>query len=422
MANNFAEAFLGARDRAQDRVRQQAADQRTQQTFDLQMQGAQQKQQTDQREALYNLASGYKSYIAQNPTGGQQYYERFLRPSLAGLGLGDSGPYDEASVNQVADQVIAAYRPQTAQAALAPRVVGDALVDSTGKVLYQSPQKQDYQWSDRAGAWIPRPMAPQASSGVDPSGQAYNIEPGLSPEDMEAVQADIAASGQQNAYRLPPRAQGGLQAIPVSGISPKVDEAPAETFGQPQAVTGPDGRVQYVQFGNRGGTREVQGYSAPPTDRDAKPPTEGERKAATLLQRLTGSLAQLETAVREDPSAASPNLGAEAARRLPFVGEAAANTITPAARQRVEAAQLDILDAALTLGTGAAYTREQLEGYRRSFFPQIGDSDSTIKDKQARLNNVIQAARIAAGRANPENPERPNAPANNGSWTIQRVD
>lgn len=422
MANNFAEAFLGARDRAQDRVRQQAADQRANEQFDLQMQGAQQKQQTDQREALYSLASGYKSYIAQNPTGGQQYYERFLRPSLAGLGLGDSGPYDEASVNQVADQVIAAYRPQTAQAALAPRVVGDALVDSTGKVLYQSPQKQDYQWSDRAGAWIPRPMAPQASSGVDPSGQAYNIEPGLSPEDMEAVQADIAASGQQNAYRLPPRAQGGLQAIPVSGISPKVDEAPAETFGQPQAVTGPDGRVQYVQFGNRGGTREVQGYSAPPTDRDAKPPTEGERKAATLLQRLTGSLAQLETAVREDPSAASPNLGAEAARRLPFVGEAAANTITPAARQRVEAAQLDILDAALTLGTGAAYTREQLEGYRRSYFPQIGDSESTIKDKAARLNNVIQAAEIAAGRANPENPERPAAPARNGQWTIQRVD
>lgn len=224
MANNFAEAFLGARNAAQDRVRQQAVDQRQQQAFDLQMQGAQQKQQTDQREALYNLATGYKSYISQNPQGGQQYYERFLRPSLAGLGLGDSGPYDEASVNQVADQVIAAYRPQSVQAGLAPRVVGDALVDSTGNVLYQAPQKQDYQWSDRAGAWIPRPMAPQARSGVDPSGQAYNIEPGLSPEDMEAVQADIAASGLQDAYRLPPRAQGGLQAIPVAGIAPRVDE------------------------------------------------------------------------------------------------------------------------------------------------------------------------------------------------------
>lgn len=419
MANNFAEAFLGARDRAQDRVRQQAADQRTQQTFDLQMQGAQQKQQTDQREALYNLASGYKSYIAQNPTGGKQYYERFLRPSLAGLGLGDSGPYDEASVNQVADQVIAAYRPQSAQAGLAPRVVGDALVDSTGKVLYQSQPKAEYQWSDRAGAWIPKPGA----QGGDVTRGSLEADAALANDLIRAgvPEAQVDAFLKSRGERTQTPAQG-LSAVPVAGIGPKVDEVPAETFGQPQAVTGPDGRVQYVQFGNRGGTREVQGYSAPPTDRDAKPPTEGERKAATLLQRLTGSLAQLETAVREDPSAASPNLGAEAARRLPFVGEAAANTITPAARQRVEAAQLDILDAALTLGTGAAYTREQLEGYRRSYFPQIGDSESTIKEKAARLNNVIQAAEIAAGRANPENPERPAAPARNGQWTIQRVD
>lgn len=127
--------------------------------------------------------------------------------------------------------------------------------------------------------------------------------------------------------------------------------------------------------------------------------TEGERKSATLLARLTGSLAQLEQAVGEDPSAASPNLLASGVGAV--LGNTAANAITPANRQRVEAAQLDILDAALTLGTGAAYTREQLEGYRKSYFPQIGDSPSTIADKQDRLNNVIAAARIAAGRAAP---------------------
>jgi hypothetical protein len=84
---------------------------------------------------------------------------------------------------------------------------------------------------------------------------------------------------------------------------------------------------------------------------------------------------------------------------LPVVGEPIANVARPEARQQVEDAQLDILDAALTLGTGAAYTREQLMGYRRSYFPQPGDKPKNIIDKKARLDTILRAARIAAGRA-----------------------
>jgi hypothetical protein len=126
-------------------------------------------------------------------------------------------------------------------------------------------------------------------------------------------------------------------------------------------------------------------------------PTEGERKAATLLQRMQSSEAQLEEALKLDKTAAKPGLASAALRGVG--AETLANTVTPESRQKVEAAQLDILDAALTLGTGAAYTKEQLEGYRKSYFPQLGDKPSTIKDKQDRLNNILEAARIAAGRA-----------------------
>jgi hypothetical protein len=136
--------------------------------------------------------------------------------------------------------------------------------------------------------------------------------------------------------------------------------------------------------------------------------SEGERKAATLLQRLEGSQRQLQSALAKNPGAAKPELLASAIRgtTLPLVGqvpgaETLANTVTSEARQRIEAAQLDMLDAALTLGTGAAYTREQLEGYRKSYFPQLGDDPQTVKDKQDRLQNVINAARLAAGRAAP---------------------
>ncbi len=125
--------------------------------------------------------------------------------------------------------------------------------------------------------------------------------------------------------------------------------------------------------------------------------TEGERKAATLLQRMQGSEAQLEAALKLDKSAAKPGLVSSGLRSLGM--DTVANTVTPENRQKVEAAQLDILDAALTLGTGAAYTKEQLEGYRKSYFPQLGDKPQTVKDKQERLNNVLSAARIAAGRA-----------------------
>ena len=135
-------------------------------------------------------------------------------------------------------------------------------------------------------------------------------------------------------------------------------------------------------------------------------PTEGERKAATLLQRLQFSQSQLTQALTDNPNAAKPNVFASAVAKL---SEPLANTLTSEDRQRVEAAQLDILDAALTLGTGAAYTKEQLEGYRKSYFPQIGDGPKQIKDKQARLENIISAAKIAAGRAEKLVPQVPGA-------------
>jgi hypothetical protein len=128
--------------------------------------------------------------------------------------------------------------------------------------------------------------------------------------------------------------------------------------------------------------------------------TEGERKAGSLLTRLRGSQQQLADVTAKNPDAASPNFIGQA---LSSIGmESAGNLVTSGDRQRVNAAQLDLLDAALTLGTGAAYTKEQLEGYRKSYFPQIGDSPETIRDKEERLKNVIASAEVAAGRAEPQ--------------------
>ena len=125
--------------------------------------------------------------------------------------------------------------------------------------------------------------------------------------------------------------------------------------------------------------------------------TESERTAGFLLQRIRDSQRQLASATEADPDSAKPGLAQEALRKVG--GETAANAITGENRQKVEAAQLDILDAALTLGTGAAYTREQLQGYRKSYFPQIGDKPANVKEKAERLQNLIRAAEVKAGRA-----------------------
>jgi hypothetical protein len=127
-------------------------------------------------------------------------------------------------------------------------------------------------------------------------------------------------------------------------------------------------------------------------------PNEGERKAATLASRLNFSVGQMNEAIGLDPKAALPNTAAEIARfvsRTDFLP----NKINTEQRQIVEAAQEDILDAALTLGTGAAYSREQLAGYKKAYFPQIGDSPTTVKSKQDRLTNLLESAKVASGRA-----------------------
>jgi hypothetical protein len=127
-------------------------------------------------------------------------------------------------------------------------------------------------------------------------------------------------------------------------------------------------------------------------------PSEGERKAATLASRMNFSVGQMMEAVGKDPSAAKPDTMAEAARFL-SQSDWLPNKLNSTQRQIVEAAQEDILDAALTLGTGAAYTREQLAGYKKSYFPQLNDDADTVKSKQARLQNLLETAQLASGRA-----------------------
>lgn len=132
-------------------------------------------------------------------------------------------------------------------------------------------------------------------------------------------------------------------------------------------------------------------------------PTEGEKKTATLAGRLEQSLTDLQKIEEQNPKALSPEVTPSLLQSglLSYIpgAEMIAGKISSSDRLRAEAAQLDALDAALTLGTGAAYTREQLRGYSKAYFPQIGDTPDVITEKNARFANIVRLARSQAGAA-----------------------
>jgi len=159
------------------------------------------------------------------------------------------------------------------------------------------------------------------------------------------------------------------------------------------------GMVQDFAWNPKTNTREPAGEPYRPVTPQTGNVTEGERKAAALGTRLDAALTSLNAITGTAPDAVKPGL---IERGLEGVGmEAAANTVRSSERQQADAAQLDALDAALTLATGAAYTKEQLQNLRKAYFPQIGDSEDNVAAKQARFETIVKTARIAAGRAEP---------------------
>lgn len=183
----------------------------------------------------------------------------------------------------------------------------------------------------------------------------------------------------------------GAGSGPVYGPPPKAD--PYKDAAERRAQE--DQQFQREKFGWEKQKFEREQSSSGP---DGKL-TQDERTAAFLATRVAGGIKDIAEALKDNPDAQSPELDAAILGKIPVIGNVARNWANSPARQRVEAAQLDILDAALTLGTGAAYSKEQLAGYAQSYFPQIGDDERTIADKKARLNRLLESAKVKAGGA-----------------------
>lgn len=149
--------------------------------------------------------------------------------------------------------------------------------------------------------------------------------------------------------------------------------------------------------------------------------TQDQRQASFLISRLEQARSDISAATKESPSAAKPGVLASMAGAL---GDTPRNLVNDAPRQRVEAAQFDALDSALTLATGAAYTKEQINNLRRSYFPQLGDEPKTVEDKDRRFQQLIQSAYARAGNVPVNQPKAGGAAqlpkANAKGWTLHQ--
>jgi hypothetical protein len=127
-------------------------------------------------------------------------------------------------------------------------------------------------------------------------------------------------------------------------------------------------------------------------------PTEGERKDAYNLQRIVNAAQTIKGATSADPKAVSPGFMEAAVGMLPFTEGIKYRAQSPQ-RQVVDTAQTDLVDAFLTLATGAAYTAEQLQGQREALLPRYGESKESIAAKKQRVRALAEAAKVRAGRA-----------------------
>lgn len=175
-----------------------------------------------------------------------------------------------------------------------------------------------------------------------------------------------------------------------AGASPTFIPAPAKVPSPPQAMSPLD--EEGKRLDNEIKRQKIlKGEPPAPGEAELKA---AEQKAAFLTTNLLGNVNIMQKAVTADPSVTAPTWDQLA---VGILGDDVKNAYLPGQRQVIENSQRLITDAALTLGTGAAYTPEQIEAYRRGFFPQVGDKKEAIAAKREALRTALVAARIGAG-------------------------
>lgn len=214
----------------------------------------------------------------------------------------------------------------------------------------------------------------QGSSGSDYTSRANNaatVGATLRGQDLADAQAKarLAQEGQAVTYQVD--ANNNVIALP--------SKLPAGAVPTARSVIAPGGGMQPLQ------------------GKDASKTAVSEQQASYNIGRVLNAAKEISAIAKKDPSAIQPG-GAEAlASSIGMSGTA--NAARDANRQIVYGSQRDSLDALLYLATGAAYNKEQLEGQMAAYIPSYTDTPENVAAKQVRMANLIQSAKVRAGKA-----------------------
>lgn len=186
-------------------------------------------------------------------------------------------------------------------------------------------------------------------------------------------------------------------------IKPWLDFSPSQgtsssSYETPIAPEKPKEAPSGYRYNAQGTLEPITGGPADPNapkPGDAKP-TEAQSKTFQLLTRIAGGANDIKNTLASNPEAQQAGILETLSRDV--LGEGIiTRSLSGEDRRIVTDAQGNMLDALLTLGTGAAYNEEQKIANRTSYFPQYGDSEREIAIKNERMKQAIEAARIAAG-------------------------
>lgn len=130
--------------------------------------------------------------------------------------------------------------------------------------------------------------------------------------------------------------------------------------------------------------------------------TEGEKTAGYLTTRIKASAQKIREINQKYPDAVQPGwmetvAGATGSERLK---DLAIPKEVKTARIILNNRYRDVVDAALTLATGAAYTKEQMRDFTERLSPTVTDTPGSIADKRQQLLETIEAGRAKSGAGN----------------------
>jgi hypothetical protein len=226
-------------------------------------------------------------------------------------------------------------------------VVGNALVDDAGSVLYQGPAKEG-----------------------SPTGLAKLIaERDALPPGHPARRTYDAAINKETNFAPPMVVQN---------------------YPNPVPVIGPDNKPVLAQFGNKGDVKMTGLTPAP----EAKPPTEGEAKAAFFVSNMKAASRVLDKLENEGMNMSS--IGTQTATAL---SGGVGNLVTSPRAQQARQAQNQWAEQMLRMQTGAAATTDEVARTVSTYFPQIGDSEEVVTQKREMRKQAENGVFAASGRA-----------------------